>query len=216
MKNKKKNKGRSAIINDLKCNGAQSAEGLAKKLKVTPMAVRQHLYAMAKENLLDTKEVKDGRGRPTKVWSLNQNSQKLFPDNHKELALSLRDSIVDSVGEDGLSKLLQARSAKQKQEYKTAMVSETTLQQKLETIAEIRNEEGYMTSLLFEDKNTFTLTENNCPISNAAGKCGSLCEQELGLFSELLKGQAKVSRLKHILSNDNCCSYKISATDSNN
>ena len=44
---------RRAIVKLLKTEGALDSARLAKKLRVTPMAVRQHLYALQKEKMVN-------------------------------------------------------------------------------------------------------------------------------------------------------------------
>ena len=45
-------KTRRRIVKTLKTEGPMDSAGLAARLKVTPMAVRQHLYALQQEKLV--------------------------------------------------------------------------------------------------------------------------------------------------------------------
>ncbi len=47
---------RRAIVKLLKTEGALDSARLARKLRVTPMAVRQHLYTLQKEKLVNAEE----------------------------------------------------------------------------------------------------------------------------------------------------------------
>ena len=49
-------KTRRRIVKLLKTEGAMASASLAARLKVTPMAVRQHLYALQQERLVSAEE----------------------------------------------------------------------------------------------------------------------------------------------------------------
>ena len=56
-------RGRRAIIDRLKLEGAQDAESLAASIGVSAMAVRQHLYALESEKLVTYEEEPRPLGR---------------------------------------------------------------------------------------------------------------------------------------------------------
>jgi len=56
----------------IKRNGASSAIALARSLKVSAMAVRQHLYALQEQRLVAFEEKSGGVGRPLKEWRLTK------------------------------------------------------------------------------------------------------------------------------------------------
>jgi len=58
---------------------------LAKHLGLTPMAVRQHLYALQREQLVTAEERPVPIGRPAKYWRLTRQADRLFPDAYAEL-----------------------------------------------------------------------------------------------------------------------------------
>ena len=56
------------------------------------------------------------------------------------------------------------------------------LRRRLEALAEIRSEEGYMAEVRPAGRGAYLLIENHCPICAAAGTCVGLCDGELSLF----------------------------------
>ena len=73
-------KTRRRIVKLLKTEGAMDSASLAGRLKVTPMAVRQHLYALQQEKLVSAEERPVPLGRPAKHWrdkALNSHSAML-------------------------------------------------------------------------------------------------------------------------------------------
>ena len=74
---------------------------LARRLRLTPMAVRQHLYALQREHLVAAEERRVPIGRPAKYWGLTAEANRLFPDAYAELNLALIEAVDDTFGADG-------------------------------------------------------------------------------------------------------------------
>src|SRR5882672_7862670 len=89
---------RRAIVKLLKTEGALDSARLAKKLRVTPMAVRQHLYALQEEKMVNAEERPVPLGRPAKFWRLTKGADRLFPDAYAELNVALINSVQDAFG----------------------------------------------------------------------------------------------------------------------
>ncbi|HWU00299.1 MAG TPA: HTH domain-containing protein, partial [Terriglobales bacterium] len=67
------------ILRLLKTKGAQNAETLAKYLKVTPVAARQHLATLLERGLVAHEDRKLGVGRPKRFWLLTKAGHDYFP-----------------------------------------------------------------------------------------------------------------------------------------
>src|SRR4029077_7163267 len=80
---------RRAIVKLLKTEGSMESARLAKRLRLTPMAVRQHLYALQREKLVTAEERPVPIGRPAKHWRLTRQADRLFPDAYAELSVAL-------------------------------------------------------------------------------------------------------------------------------
>src|SRR5207247_11095384 len=111
-------KTRRRLVKLLKTQGPQDSARLAAKLKVTPMAVRQHLYALQQEKLVTAAPERHRRqggpvGRPAKFWRLTPDANRLRPDAYAELSVALIDAVGDTFGAAGMERLLEARLAKQ-------------------------------------------------------------------------------------------------------
>src|SRR5712691_7967463 len=110
-------KTRRRIVKLLKTEGAMDSARLAGRLLVTPMAVRQHLYALQREKLVSAEERPVPVGRPAKYWRLTREADRLFPDAYAELSVALIDAVGDTFGASGMSRLLQSRLARQQDDY---------------------------------------------------------------------------------------------------
>src|SRR5438552_13857142 len=135
---------RRALVHLLKQEGPLDAQELAARLHVSAMAVRQHLYALHAEQLVTYHETPRPRGRPAKRWQLTPAADRLFPEAYAELTLSLLTSITEAFGAAGLERLLDVRTRQQIAAYRQQMAGHETLQQRVEALAAMRTDEGYM------------------------------------------------------------------------
>ena len=207
------------IISLLKVEGALTAKVLANELKLTTMGVRQHLQALEESGEIIFEDKKALRGRPTRYWSLTPKSNSRFVDKHEELTVQLIDSVKSVFGASGLDQLISHREQASLALYQAALADKHSLEDKLEVLAQLRTQEGYMANVVKgaldnqqSDENVFWLLENHCPICAAASSCLNFCRKELNLFQTILADSAKVTREEHIIEGARRCAYKVCAT----
>lgn len=201
---------RRRIVKLLKTDGPMDSAALAARLGVTAMAVRQHLYALQREKLVSAEARPVPIGRPAKHWRLTTAADRLFPDAYAELSVSLIASVTDAFGPSGMTRLLDARLAKQRADYRARLDASAPLEKKLQQLAKVRTEEGYMAEVRRAGRNAFVFVENHCPICAAATACQGFCAIELDLFRSVLGPGISVQRDEHIIAGDRRCAYKIS------
>ena len=198
------------IVKMLKTEGPLDAATLAERIGVSAMAIRQHLYILQDEKMVTAKERPVPLCRPVKYWELTRKADRLFPDAYAELSVSLIDSLNEAFGPDGLQRILERRAARQRASYSARILSSMPLRRKLQKLAKIRTDEGYMAEVLSEGAGLHLFIENHCPICAAASSCTGLCANELALFKSILGPGAKVERVEHILAGERRCAYKVS------
>lgn len=201
---------RERLLFHLKTKGAQSAAGLARRLGVTAMAVRQHLARLEDEGLVAYRDEAGRVGRPRRIWSLTTAAEERFPDSHAELAFGMIEAARNAFGEEGLARLLDKRLESQVDAYRQRMPDqEASLKDRVAALAHLRREEGYMADWSSKDGGAFELVENHCPICAAAQLCAGLCAGEVGLFRQLLGPEVEVERIEYILEGDRRCTYSV-------
>ena len=200
---------RRAIVQLLKTEGALDSVTLGRRLKLTPMAVRQHLYALQEEKLVTADERPVPRGRPAKYWSLTPDAARLFPDAYAELSVALLTAVEDTFGPSGMRRLIDTRLTRQRSDYAARIPASLPLGKKLQRLARLRTEEGYMAEVRRERPGTFLLVENHCPICAAATACQGFCISELDLFRSVLGPGVDVERTEHIVAGDRRCAYRV-------
>src|SRR6185369_3789124 len=202
-------KTRRAITKLLKTEGPIDSAQLAERLGLTAMAVRQHLYVLQREGLVAAETRPVPIGRPAKFWRLTPEADHLFPEAYAELSVALIDSVKDAFGEEGLERVLTSRCARQRMDYGKRIRPKDPLERKLNELAKVRTEEGYMAEIRRGDDGGFLLVENHCPICAAANACQGFCSTELDLFRSVLGPGVTVERAEHIIKGDHRCVYKI-------
>src|SRR5262245_65562185 len=108
------------------------------------MAVRLHLYALQNEKFVVAEERHRAVGRPMKYWRLTPEADRFFPAAYADLSVALIDALDDAFGPSGLKRVLEARRERQQIAYSQRIASDARLEEKLQQLARVRTEEGYM------------------------------------------------------------------------
>jgi predicted ArsR family transcriptional regulator len=190
---------------------AESTPGeLATALRLSEAAVRQHLDALAANGLV-THHARPpvGRGRPAQEWALTDLARDLFPDHHDDLTVDLLAAVRRALGDEGLSRVIDARADAQLATYRAAIPPRGSLRARVGALARLRTEEGYLAEVVEDDDGAIVLIEHHCPICVAAAACQNLCRSELEVFRAALGDDVVVERTQHLLSGSRRCAYRV-------
>ena len=202
------------IMLHLKSKGPQQAAQIAKRLDLTAMAIRQHLYTLRDGGLVTYEDERRRVGRPARIWRLTEKAQARFPDSHAELTVEMLSMIRAIFGERGIDRLMTERTRLQTKAYGERLrTAGKSLEARVSALAKIRAEQGYMAEAARQRDGSFLLIENHCPICAAATACQGLCREELNLFSSVLGEGVSVERTDHILAGARRCAYRITAAE---
>jgi predicted ArsR family transcriptional regulator len=201
-------KTRRAIVHLLKTEGALDSTRLAKRLRLTPMAVRQHLYALQREKLVTAEERPVPLGRPAKHWQLTPGADRLFADAHAALSLDLIGAVTKVFGSSGLKRVLEARSALQRARYGETIPASASMEDKLRELARARTEEGWMAEVRRDDDG-FLFIERHCPIHVAAKAHPNLGSMELDLFRSVLGPGVEIEQLEQLIAGNRRSVYRV-------
>lgn len=203
-------KSQQRILDRLKRRGAQSVKILSNQLGMTTMGVRQHLQDLAAKGIISqTKEEKQTRGRPIRLWELTKIGHSRYPNTHEQIAVDLLNAIELIHGETAVQQVITHQSQQTLERYQRESGSgEQNLSDRIAKLSKLRTEDGFMAEVrLLPDG--WLLIENHCPVCSAAQNCPALCSSELKLFSDVLGNSASVERLEHLMSGNRRCAYKI-------
>ncbi|RYX91994.1 MAG: transcriptional regulator [Comamonadaceae bacterium] len=197
----------------IKSKGPVSTARLAQVLDMTPEAARQQVQKLVTSGQLEGRqEAVSGVGRPRQIWVLTEAGNRRFPDTHAQLTAQLIGSVRQIFGEEGLDRLIAQRESDAQAVYRETCTGRT-VPERLEQLAAIRTQEGYMTRVE-RDGGDWMLIEDHCPICVAARTCQGFCRSELQLFQDVVGQEATVTREQHLLSGATRCAYRITLSQS--
>lgn len=200
---------RIVLMDILKTQGPNDSNFLAAKLRLSPMAVRQHLYALRRSKLVACKPEARPSGRPAKVWRLLRAADRYFPDGHSLLSINLMEAARSAFGARQIGRLLARLEDRDRRIISQLMPENAALKENALALARIRSEQGYLAELKEPGDGRLLLIENHCPILAAATACRGLCEVERGVFQKVLGSDCRIERTEHVLEGSRHCVYQI-------
>jgi DeoR family transcriptional regulator, suf operon transcriptional repressor len=205
------------ILHHLLKQGRATAQAMADSLNISPQAIRRHLKDLEDEGLIEHQAQQAGMGRPIYQYQLSQKGRGLLPDRYDDFALSLLDTLAETVGKEQVNKILQKQWQRKALEYRDR-VGQGSLQERVANLVELRKAEGYMAEWhpVEADSSSadsrFIITEYNCAISHVAESFPSVCGHELEMFALALEG-CKVERTHWLVNGEHRCGYLVQAKD---
>ncbi|MDJ0733495.1 MAG: iron-sulfur cluster biosynthesis transcriptional regulator SufR [Nostocaceae cyanobacterium] len=197
-----------------------TASELSTALDISPQGIRRHLKDLQTEELIVYSTVQMGMGRPQHVYNLSQKGRdrlrrEVTDNSYGDFALSLLDTIAETVGPDQVSSILKKQWERKAEEYRERL-GNASLPQRVATLVELRKAEGYMAECHPVDvgdsqsNNAFIFLEHNCAISNVAESFPSVCGHELEMFAAVLP-DCTVERTHWIIDGEHRCGYLVQA-----
>jgi predicted ArsR family transcriptional regulator len=200
-----------AVLYALKRRGEATVEDLADSLDMTVSGARQHLSSLADDGLVATTTEPaaggTGRGRPRKIYRITPLAETLFPKAYGELTNELLSYVAD---EDGtiIEKIFVRRRDQRITNAQARLGPKRTLAAKVEEVARILDEDGYLAEFESLDDGSFRVTEHNCAILSVAHAHPDACRSELAFIRAVLP-EATVERTSHILAGQHFCGYLV-------
>ena len=139
---------------------------------------------------------------------------ELLPRRYDTFAIQLLDDLSEHVGNDAIAAGLRRRTDMLVAQYAAELSEATGLDEKVEVLARIRDEAGYVAECHHQqddDGGTMVLTENNCAVHKVAERYPAVCAMELALFREVLGAEVEVTRVLHTMAGDAVCAYRSRA-----
>ena len=208
------------ILRFLLKRGTATAGAIAHHLDVTPQVIRRHLKNLESSELIEHQTSQEGIGRPNHVYKLSRKGREHFPDQYDQFALSLLNTVADTLGPEHVGKLLKHQWQNKAKEYRKKL-GDAPLKDRMETLVELRQAEGYMAECYpAEEVNdaqsveqaAFVITEYNCAIAHIAESYPTVCGHELAMFAIALP-DCSVERTHWLVNGEHQCGYLVKAKD---
>lgn len=182
--------------------GDASVAELAELLGISEAATRRHVDRLAEDGLLESRTVRQGRGRPAARWSLTEAARGLFPRRTGDLAQQLLTFLADS-GREELGEFLRWRQERQVASYE-ARIDAEDVGDRLRQLAEALSADGYRAAIA-PDGDGFVLRQTHCAIEDVAREQPLLCAHEAAAFGRLLGDEVRVTRRETLARGDGAC-----------
>ncbi|MGK7904712.1 MAG: iron-sulfur cluster biosynthesis transcriptional regulator SufR [Hormoscilla sp.] len=214
---------KQGILQYLLKQGQATAQEMAQYLGISPQGIRRHLKDLQAAGSIDQQvakgwPVRTGQtmGRPQYLYQLSRQGRDRFGDSHAEFAVSLLDTLAETVGKDQVSSILRKQWERKAKVYRERL-SAGSLRERVATLVELRKAEGYMAEWHpvetdgTEDapSSRFILIEHNCAIADVASSFPTVCGHELEMFADVLP-DCQVERTQWIIDGEHRCGYLIS------
>lgn len=202
------------ILQHLLKQGEATAQALAEHLAVSAQAIRRHLKDLSAEELIEHRIAREGMGRPNYLYTLSRKGRDRLPAQYGEFALSLLDTLAETVGQEQVKDILHKQWQRKAQTYR-AQVGQGPLLERVQRLVQLRQAEGYMAEwheMQPEQSGSavtgYIVTEYNCAISTIAESFPSVCGHELEMFRVALP-DCSVERTHWLAEGEHQCGYLI-------
>jgi predicted ArsR family transcriptional regulator len=198
---------RREIINILRTGGPLTVGELGDRLGITHVAVRRHLTSLERDGLVSSVQERLPMGRPTRVYSLTETADDLFPKKYGALTLEILDFLNDA-NADMVNSFFAARGRNFINKYGPEVSKGATLEERVARLSDVQVGNGYLADWDRAEDEALVLKEFNCPVHQVSRKYPQACEHELTFFRTVL-GTENVERVECIAKGGSCCRYMI-------
>jgi DeoR family transcriptional regulator, suf operon transcriptional repressor len=173
------------ILAYLQRHGEATVKQFEELLGISTTAVREHLTHLEAKDLVTTKLVRRGPGRPHALYFLTDAAQDLFPKEYDTLSTMLLREIASQEGPDRLQVLLNAVGARLAEEYRGPAAG-AELPERLLALCAALERRGIPVELL-PDGDGFKLFA--CPYLDVAQEHAGVCSMERRMVEQVLGKQ---------------------------
>jgi predicted ArsR family transcriptional regulator len=158
-----------------------TVDELSGELEITRNAVRQHLAALERDNLVRRGETKPSGGRPEQLYLLSSRGAEMFPRRYSWFSELLIEAMAADVGHDAVGDKLDQMGRAVALQLLKSKASPDDRASRVAAMAEIMKELGYEAAVApapAED----TIAAVNCVFHHLAEKFPDVCRFDLGLI----------------------------------
>jgi len=201
---------RRELLQIIKRRGTLSVTEAMETLGMARTTVREHLLQLREKGLLTRRAEPRGRGRPSHRYEMTRKAKVLFPSRDGELMGRLveylqkhgKGDLVETFFEDYWDNRTEAVKQKLRE------LASDDIDDKVETLREILEEEGFMPNINRKE-NQVTIRECNCPFPESVKETRIPCRLEEEFYEEIF--ETDLERVSHIPEGHSACTYEVEA-----
>ncbi|MCR4511906.1 metalloregulator ArsR/SmtB family transcription factor [Aeromicrobium sp. 50.2.37] len=200
---------RERVATSILEHGPSTAADLARRLGLTPAAVRRHLDVLLADGVVAQRQPRAttgrGRGRPAKVFMITDAGRDTFAHAYDDLAVDALGFLAETAG-DGAVVEFAARRLRGLTEKYRPLVDAAPVDERPRVLAEALSADGFAASAGTTPAGA-QICQHHCPVAHVAAEFPQLCEAETAMFAELLGSH--VQRLATIAHGDGVCTTHL-------
>lgn len=200
---------RGRILESLKRRGNRTAAELAVEHGLTANGVRQHLARLSGEGLISESQARRGRTKPSLVYTVTHEGERLFPQRYDVLLNALLQEIRDEEGPDRVTTLFRHIGERSARKYAERFEGKDTAG-RVDEITKILREQGVVADC-DTSGSTYVIREHNCPFKDTVAANPQVCTVVHTLMNEVL--HEKPDQRKSIARGDDVCEFHIHASE---
>lgn len=171
---------RGRILALVKEQGRSHPDDIAAELGLATTSVRQHLSALERDGYVRPLEVREGTGRPRRLYSVTRSGDATFPKRYDFLAVTLLRNASDRRDADVVGQLVEGEVARLKNR-----VNGLDTRTRMEEVAQAMRDDGGMAHVV-EESGGPAIIEPNCVYSCVAATDRTICEAHVQIIERLL------------------------------
>ena len=202
--------GRRAVLYAVRGLGDATVDEVAEYLGITVSGARQHLTALSDDGLVEANELareQPARGRPRLTYHATELADAVFPKAYAALTNDLLGYLAEENSET-IDRLFARRRDDRIAHARDRLVTKRSLGAKVDELARILDEDGYLATAERVGRDHFRLVEHNCAITSVARRYGQACTSEIDFIRAVLP-ETQVERTSHIIEGARHCAYDI-------
>jgi len=198
------------LLEFIKRNGTASIDEAVEHIKLAKTTLREHLLQLERDGYIQRDYVRSGPGRPSLEYQLTHKGNSLFPSYESALIKDLLNFLKSKGDEQTIEDFFRVfwEERIEKAQDRMDQSSETEVESRVEALAHMLEEEGFMPEFNLDEENeTLTIKECNCPFSEVVKETQLPCKLEAMFYKKLFNEKAE--RTSHIAEGDFSCTYNI-------
>lgn len=201
---------RGRILESLKRKGSLTAAELAAEHGLTPNAVRQHLGKLEAEKLVDERAARRGRTKPSFVYSITADGERLFPQRYDVLLNAVLHEIQREEGRDRVTDLFRKIGERSARKYADRFEGKDAAG-RVDELTKLLREQGVVADCE-RTADGFLIREHNCPFKETVAAHPQVCTVVHTLMHEVLPGVPE--QRSSIARGDSVCEFHLTADGS--
>lgn len=195
---------RDRVLQGVLAHGPVSAADLGRALGLTPAAIRRHLDALEKDQLIEVTLVRKqgaGAGRPARRYVIAPQGHARLGNDYLDIAADCLRTLRASVGDDAVAQFARGRFAEMAERYRPAIeAAGPDVQDRARALADAMTRDGFVasTSVMAMGRaaravelpehllSSIQLCQGHCPVRDLAAEFPEFCDEETRMIASLL------------------------------